>query len=244
MNQVDPMAAKFASLTPYNYSFNDPVSFTDPSGMDPWDGVYGGNSAYYYAMQGQDGMSPGQEALMDPFGSAWNPATAGGYQINGQGIYSEASISGWFTSFQTSNVWRDAGRMSPYAFAATHGTGFGGGLGGLLGAVSSVDPDLDWYLVYGTHDLAKTNVSMYLYFDRSFHKEYECRDCWLGSYYKANGAARFQGKDGVQDYVALAKHLISNFADQLSNNKPYSQWMQLSWEAMTVKLAILVLTFR
>ncbi len=35
MNGVDPMAAKYASLTPYNYSFNDPVSFTDPNGADP-----------------------------------------------------------------------------------------------------------------------------------------------------------------------------------------------------------------
>jgi hypothetical protein len=29
------MASKYASLTPYNYSFNDPVSFTDPSGAEP-----------------------------------------------------------------------------------------------------------------------------------------------------------------------------------------------------------------
>ncbi|MCS6974175.1 MAG: hypothetical protein N2044_09680 [Cyclobacteriaceae bacterium] len=37
MNQIDPMAAKYASLTPYNYSFNDPVSFNDPSGADTGD---------------------------------------------------------------------------------------------------------------------------------------------------------------------------------------------------------------
>lgn len=35
MNGVDPMASKYASLTPYNYSFNDPVTFNDPSGADP-----------------------------------------------------------------------------------------------------------------------------------------------------------------------------------------------------------------
>jgi RHS repeat-associated protein len=42
MNGVDPMATKYASLTPYNYSFNDPVSFTDPNGADPsgyWEGA-------------------------------------------------------------------------------------------------------------------------------------------------------------------------------------------------------------
>jgi RHS repeat-associated protein len=35
MNGVDPMASKYSSLTPYNYSFNDPVTFTDVNGADP-----------------------------------------------------------------------------------------------------------------------------------------------------------------------------------------------------------------
>ena len=37
MNGVDPMTTKYASLTPYNFSFNDPVTFTDVSGADPHD---------------------------------------------------------------------------------------------------------------------------------------------------------------------------------------------------------------
>jgi RHS repeat-associated protein len=36
MNGVDPMADKYSSLTPYNFSFNDPVTFTDANGADPW----------------------------------------------------------------------------------------------------------------------------------------------------------------------------------------------------------------
>jgi len=35
MNQVDPMASKYASQTPYNYAFNSPVMFSDPMGDDP-----------------------------------------------------------------------------------------------------------------------------------------------------------------------------------------------------------------
>lgn len=35
MNGVDPMADKYSSLTPYNYSFNAPTMFTDASGADP-----------------------------------------------------------------------------------------------------------------------------------------------------------------------------------------------------------------
>ncbi|MCZ8215968.1 MAG: polymorphic toxin type 44 domain-containing protein [Cyclobacteriaceae bacterium] len=34
MNGVDPLASKYASLTPYNYSNNDPVFYTDPSGAE------------------------------------------------------------------------------------------------------------------------------------------------------------------------------------------------------------------
>ncbi len=35
MNGVDPVAAKYSSLTPYNYSYNNPTNHTDPSGADP-----------------------------------------------------------------------------------------------------------------------------------------------------------------------------------------------------------------
>ena len=35
---VDALAGKYASLSPYQFSFNDPVNFQDPSGADPGDG--------------------------------------------------------------------------------------------------------------------------------------------------------------------------------------------------------------
>jgi RHS repeat-associated protein len=35
MNQVDPMAGKYPSYTPYNFSFNDPIYWNDPQGNDP-----------------------------------------------------------------------------------------------------------------------------------------------------------------------------------------------------------------
>jgi hypothetical protein len=44
MNGVDPMATKYASLTPYNFLFNDPVTFTDVSGADP-ENPYDANGA-------------------------------------------------------------------------------------------------------------------------------------------------------------------------------------------------------
>ncbi|HYC85245.1 MAG TPA: RHS repeat-associated core domain-containing protein, partial [Chryseosolibacter sp.] len=35
MNQVDPVSGKYAALSPYNFSFNNPVGFVDPTGADP-----------------------------------------------------------------------------------------------------------------------------------------------------------------------------------------------------------------
>ena len=35
----DPMESKYAGMSPYNYSFNNPVMFNDPSGADPDDPV-------------------------------------------------------------------------------------------------------------------------------------------------------------------------------------------------------------
>jgi RHS repeat-associated protein len=51
MNGIDPMASKYGSLTPYNYSFNNPATFNDPSGADPYDHYQGGQEFYFYGGQ-------------------------------------------------------------------------------------------------------------------------------------------------------------------------------------------------
>lgn len=92
MNGVDPMTTKYASLTPYNFAFNDPVTFSDVNGADPT----AGNMAVYYAhlgMEGREGVM-GQAPLVvqDPYYSrelerwtttswTWNPSQAGGYNM-------------------------------------------------------------------------------------------------------------------------------------------------------------------
>ena len=41
MTSVDPVAGKYSSLSPYNYAFNDPVTYNDPLGDDASDRNYG-----------------------------------------------------------------------------------------------------------------------------------------------------------------------------------------------------------
>jgi RHS repeat-associated protein len=83
MNGVDPVATKYASLTPYNYSFNDPVTFTDVNGADPNAGCMA--CAYGYMDPESRGRAIGMAPItfMDPGGGGgswtWNPYTAGGY---------------------------------------------------------------------------------------------------------------------------------------------------------------------
>jgi hypothetical protein len=108
-----PMAAKYASLTPYNYAFNDPVLWNDPSGADPWNnGPYAGSMAYYYAVQlSYGGMSPGQEAIMDPGGGKystfgyWDPATAGGYGVQVGAYLNSMGYSGLPGITHSGNTW-------------------------------------------------------------------------------------------------------------------------------------------
>jgi RHS repeat-associated protein len=68
MHQVDPMATKYASLTPYNYSFNDPVTFSDVSGADPERelDIYDYNRQHFISMDG----GGGRPDIMDPFGGS------------------------------------------------------------------------------------------------------------------------------------------------------------------------------
>jgi RHS repeat-associated protein len=66
MLQIDPVASKYASVSPYNYSFNDPVALNDPTGADPY------QDALYYALRVSNGGSIGahdqkrNENIIDP----------------------------------------------------------------------------------------------------------------------------------------------------------------------------------
>jgi len=63
MNGVDMMADQFSSVSPYNFSFNNPVKLSDPTGAVPCmlcqqEGAY--NNPYYVYM---DGGGPGTTSI-------------------------------------------------------------------------------------------------------------------------------------------------------------------------------------
>ncbi len=88
MTQVDPMASKYASWSPYNYSFNSPAVFSDPDGADP-----------------NNKREPlPTDANPDP-GTGWGawhlPGMGGGGSRLGGGSYS--SFSSFFSSAMSSS---------------------------------------------------------------------------------------------------------------------------------------------
>ncbi len=61
---VDPMADKYPSWTPYNYTLNNPIKFTDPTGNNPeW--IDNGDGTYT-AQKGDSAFSLSKDAKISP----------------------------------------------------------------------------------------------------------------------------------------------------------------------------------
>jgi len=102
MYGVDPVAGKYSSLTPYNYSFNNPVGHNDPSGADPYPTSSNSNlwynngaGAYGYPGLSYDDYVPpiGNGQFFAPVSSfyGWASGGPGGGLVS----YGSASIAGF-----------------------------------------------------------------------------------------------------------------------------------------------------
>jgi RHS repeat-associated protein len=98
MLQIDPVASKYASVSPYNYSFNDPVALNDPSGADPYDpnhyyhrgGPYNSNAYFYTDMVYADGGFPHRDRGDPIYGNERLNETVLGRSIyNWQDVYAK-----------------------------------------------------------------------------------------------------------------------------------------------------------
>ncbi len=80
MYGVDPMAAKYASLTPYNYSFNNPTAFSDVSGADPNETVnYSAMNGQYYSAYTYDDKIESRQTAVWYDAMGWRNEVPGGY---------------------------------------------------------------------------------------------------------------------------------------------------------------------
>ncbi|MFM8911721.1 MAG: RHS repeat-associated core domain-containing protein [Flammeovirgaceae bacterium] len=111
MNGVDPMADRYSSLSPYNYSFNQPNMVVDVNGADPW-------WQRYTDMHG--GMIDGfHNAVVDGAGGGGNgePYRNNGYQF----AYGRNDAFGNRRTFYDDAFDVMRGRMSMDDYAAQHG---------------------------------------------------------------------------------------------------------------------------
>ncbi len=158
MNGVDPMASKYSSLSPYNFSFNSPVMFNDPSGADPPQTVNGSatTSPYYIMYTYDDRIDPTGLGAQTICAQCWREGNAGAMAFYGAAMGITGS-GGWQAQLMMSfaNDIRNSGG-GVGQFARMFGMNYGGGLNGLTRGLASLGlqlvpntppppPIINWY---------------------------------------------------------------------------------------------------
>ncbi|MFZ6008856.1 MAG: RHS repeat-associated core domain-containing protein, partial [Bacteroidota bacterium] len=164
MFEVDPMASKYASITPYNYSLNSPALLNDPRGDDVSRGQIERTIRRLWRQAGPNGSATAQ--IKDYYasgGGGYSPyASGGGYRPYGSVEHITPGSGGnWADGWQFSD-WSPNGGSATYR--ALHSQGFidlGGKLfqvlgGGVLAEVIEENGQLGYYETYDFTDYSAT----------------------------------------------------------------------------------------
>jgi RHS repeat-associated protein len=161
MHGVDPMATKYASLSPYNYAFNNPVTFNDVSGADPYTINHSASNSQYYTAYTYDdridytpmgeyicgqcwrmeapgamafyGAATGYGSSMFGMGAGWKP---------GDSRISWSPFEAGYRQLVADAAAVKSGQMSLDRYISNYGTSYGGGIDGLKSGLASFGIDL------------------------------------------------------------------------------------------------------
>jgi RHS repeat-associated protein len=162
LNQVDLMADKYGSLSPYHYSYNNPVGFNDPSGLSPiTDGTLipgdyiAGDQARAIGGGGGDGSG---QIKSDGSGGLFLDENGDGIQNGGEVSASISDVRaqyGWSAYSSTTDPGQIAAIVSPYLpYNASDDSRSmvadwsGQGFSGLKATFYQVDKYGNWFVPY------------------------------------------------------------------------------------------------
>jgi RHS repeat-associated protein len=127
LNQVDPLTDRMSSLSPYQFSFNNPTGFNDPTGLIPPSRIAAGvwapgddwntglNNNDQIRAVGGNGSLTRWSQLADVVSSLWNSQYGGGYWTP------EAGTQTFSSAMQaTMYAWSVRSQLSTVASSMTH----------------------------------------------------------------------------------------------------------------------------
>ena len=202
MNAIDPMASKYASLSPYNYAFNDPVYFNDPSGADPayqrsddtwWAGPRSGWGKWSYggpgAFANEQRLLAMERSSVAMYMSGGDFSSDGGY-FGRLGLSHSTTIEFGFNSVGEAGYWVDSNSGTHTGLNTDNGTIYL--QGDVVKSTRFVKIDNDNQLNQGG-GVYLTGTAPFSLYNGALRMYYEYSAASLKGYYT--------GADGVIDYA-------------------------------------------
>ncbi|MBX2913135.1 MAG: hypothetical protein KF717_13235 [Cyclobacteriaceae bacterium] len=136
MSGVDPLAARYAHLTPYQYAANDPVYYNDPTGAmtddTPWSVEYKRRGKYKYtdspaewAAYSYSDFGGGFNTYQNFYGSGWHNQMNNGSSFTGYGVTTAMSDAYVNAILQEKQGAKSGNAQALQSYGARHGTSLG-----------------------------------------------------------------------------------------------------------------------